>query len=86
MEIHKYLEEVGFLYKVNQEMFLLNEDFLEAKQKVIDFLQENGEIEIKDAKEILNSNRKYLVLLLEHFDEIKLTSRVGDKRVLFKNL
>lgn len=86
IEIHKYLEEAGLLYKVNQEMYLLNEDFLEAKEKIIEFLKKNGEIEIKDAKEILNSNRKYLVLLLEHFDEIKLTSRVGDKRVLFKNL
>ncbi len=83
-QLHEYLEEMGLLYKVNQEMYLTKEDFLYAKNKIIEFLEVNKEIELKDAKNLLNSNRKYLVFLLEHFDEIKLTMRNGDKRVLFK--
>lgn len=82
-QIHEYLEEIGILYKLNPEMYLLKEDFLYVKDKIIEFLKNNGFIELKDAKEILNSNRKYLVILLEHFDELKITRRDGDKRVLF---
>lgn len=83
VQIHEYLEEIGILYKLNPEMYLLKEDFLYAKDKIVEFLKNNGFIELKDAKEILNSNRKYLVILLEHFDELKITRRDGDKRVLF---
>lgn len=82
-QIYEYLEEIGILYKLNPEMYLLKEDFLYAKDKIVEFLKNNGFIELKDAKEILNSNRKYLVILLEHFDELKITRRDGDKRVLF---
>lgn len=82
-QIHEYLEEIGILYKLNPEMYLLKEDFLYAKDKIVEFLKNNGFIELKDVKEILNSNRKYLVILLEHFDELKITRRDGDKRVLF---
>lgn len=82
-QIHEYLEEIGILYKLNPEMYLLKEDFLYAKDKIVEFLKNNGFIELKHAKEILNSNRKYLVILLEHFDELKITRRDGDKRVLF---
>ena len=82
-QIHQYLEDIGILYKLNPEMYLLKEDFLYAKDKIVEFLKNNGFIELKDAKEILNSNRKYLVILLEHFDELKITRRDGDKRVLF---
>lgn len=82
-QIHEYLEEIGILYKLNPEMYLLKEDFLHAKDKIVEFLKNNGFIELKDAKEILNSNRKYLVILLEHFDELKITRRNEDKRVLF---
>lgn len=83
VQIHEYLEEIGILYKLSPEMYLLKEDFLCAKDKIVEFLKNNGFIELKDAKEILNSNRKYLVILLEHFDELKITRRDGDNRVLF---
>lgn len=82
-QIHEYLEDIGILYKLNPEMYLLKEDFLYVKDKIVEFLKNNGFIELKHAKEILNSNRKYLVILLEHFDELKITRRDGDKRVLF---
>lgn len=83
-QIHEYLEESGILYKLSPEMYLLKEDFDYAKNKVIEFLNENKFIEIKDVREILNSNRKYTVILIEHFDEIKVTIREGDKRILYK--
>ncbi len=83
LEIHDYLEESGVLYKVNSEMYLLKEDFIYAKDSIVSFIKSNGYIELKDAKEMLNSNRKYLLFLLEYLDEIKITKREEDKRVLY---
>lgn len=83
LQIHDYLEETDVLYKLNSEMYLLKEDFLYAKDKIIDFIKNNGYIDLKGAKEFLNSNRKYLVILLEHLDELKITLRKDDKRVLY---
>lgn len=82
-QIHDYLEEMDVLYKLNSEMYLLKEDFLYARDKIVDFIKNNGYIDLKNAKEILNSNRKYLVILLEHLDELKVTLRSNDKRVLY---
>ncbi len=80
--VHRYLEETEILYKVSPEMYLLKEDFSNARNLIVDFLKQNGEISLRDAKEILNSNRKYLVTLLEHLDEIKITIRKKDNRIL----
>lgn len=83
MDIHEYLEESGVLYKVNPDMYLLKEDFEYGKEIIVNFIRDNGHIDLKDAKDVLNSNRKYIVFLLEHLDAIRITVRKDDKRVLF---
>ncbi|MFH0924281.1 MAG: selenocysteine-specific translation elongation factor [bacterium] len=46
------------------------------------YLKEHKEISLGDFKDQWNISRKYTIPLLEYFDNIKLTMRVGDKRVL----
>lgn len=81
-DIHNYLLEVGILYKVNHEMYLLREDFIFARDSIINFIKQNGSISLKEVREILNSNRKYLVFILEHLDELRITIRNGENRIL----
>ncbi|MDQ3813486.1 MAG: SelB C-terminal domain-containing protein, partial [Armatimonadota bacterium] len=45
-------------------------------------IQQQGSLAIGDARDLLNSTRKWLVPLLEHYDRIGLTKRVGEVRVL----
>ncbi|MEE9323948.1 MAG: SelB C-terminal domain-containing protein, partial [Dehalococcoidia bacterium] len=33
-------------------------------------------------RDILNTSRKYALALMEHLDQVKITRRVGDERVL----
>ncbi|HHX67709.1 MAG TPA: selenocysteine-specific translation elongation factor [Gallicola sp.] len=63
---------------------LLKEDFEKAKQLLIDYLEKNGSITISEYRDLLKSSRKNILLLLEHFDNIKLTKRLDDIRVLVK--
>ena len=45
-------------------------------------LQEHATLSVAQAREVLNSTRKWLVPLLEHYDRIGVTRRNGDVRIL----
>ena len=54
----------------------------ELKKTVREHLSLKKEMSPTDLKAVLGLSRKYMIPLLEYLDEIKLTIRVGDKRVL----
>ncbi len=54
----------------------------ELKKTVREALSQKKEMSPADLKALLGLSRKYMIPLLEYLDEIKLTIRVGDKRVL----
>jgi len=54
------------------------------QEKLVAFLAKRGEVTVPEFKEMTGLSRKYIIPLLEHFDAVKLTLRVGDKRVLRK--
>ena len=54
----------------------------ELKKKVTDHLEKHKEMMPSDFKNITGVSRKYMIPLLEYFDETKLTIRSGDKRLL----
>lgn len=63
--------------------FVLTKERLEEGALILKkHLQENGTLSIGEARELLNSTRKWLVPLLEHYDRIGLTRRAGEGRVL----
>ena len=55
--------------------------FNEMVLKVQGQLKKTGKITVAEARDSLGSSRKYVLALLEHMDELKLTKRVGDERV-----
>jgi selenocysteine-specific elongation factor len=48
------------------------------------YLEQQGEITAGAFRDLLHISRKYAIPLLEHFDNQRLTVRMGDKRVLRK--
>ena len=52
------------------------------KQQVTDFLKKNKEMSPSDFKTIFDISRKYTIPILEYLDEIKLTIRSENKRIL----
>ncbi|WP_050606807.1 selenocysteine-specific translation elongation factor [Clostridium niameyense] len=81
--VYEALLEEGILFKVNEECVLLTEFYNEAKERVTNFINENGSITVAQFRDMMNTSRKYSLAILEHFDGIKLTKRDGDKRTLF---
>lgn len=74
---------MNLLVKLSEDILFHIDSYNKAKQLLEAYFTENKEITLAEYRDILNTSRKYIVPLLEHFDAIKLTRRVGDKRVLF---
>ncbi len=72
----------GGVVKVAQDMYFHRDMIEELKERATSFLRRHQEMGPSDFKSELNLSRKYLIPLLEYLDQIKLTIRKGDKRVL----
>ncbi len=72
----------GKVVKVKSDMYLAARHIEGLKSLVKEQLTRRKEMLPSDFKEVTGLSRKYMIPLLEYLDEIKLTIRSGDKRVL----
>jgi selenocysteine-specific elongation factor len=76
------LVEKGTLVKIKEEFYFDSDAVAKLKEELVAFLRENKEVAISQFKDITKSSRKYSTPLIEYFDKIRVTIRVGDKRIL----
>lgn len=74
----------GSVVRVSTEIFYAASALDAIRQKLISHLQQHAEIIPAEFRELTGLSRKFMIPLLEHFDNEKLTIRTGDKRVLRK--
>ena len=72
----------GVLIKAKEDLYFHTDSINFLKDKLITFLQEQGEITTPQFKEMTQASRKYVIPLLEYFDANHVTLRVGDSRKL----
>jgi len=72
----------GKVVKVKGDMYFSGARIDELKRTVRDHLSLKKEMSPVDFKAVFGLSRKYMIPLLEYLDDIKLTIRMGDKRVL----
>ena len=70
--------------KVKGDVFYAPGAVAEIREKLIGYLREKGEIAPNDFRELTGLSRKFMIPLLEYFDQERLTIRLGDKRMLRK--
>ncbi|KRQ86004.1 Selenocysteine-specific elongation factor [Caloramator mitchellensis] len=80
--VFEAIVDFGILVKIDEEIYITKENYDNARQMVIDFIKNEGSITAAQFRDMINASRKYAVAILEHFDSIKLTKRVEDKRIL----
>jgi selenocysteine-specific elongation factor len=78
------LMDNGELIKIAEDCIFTKEHYENSKIIVYNYIKENGSIAASTARDAFNTSRKFSVALLEHFDGIKLTKRVENDRVLYK--
>jgi selenocysteine-specific elongation factor len=79
------LVEEGRLVKVKEDLFFDTEAIDNLRDRLIHYLQENGEISTPQFKEMTGATRKYVIPLIEYFDAQNVTIRIGDIRKLRKS-
>jgi selenocysteine-specific elongation factor len=70
------------LVRVNESVLLTPKAFNAMKEWVVARIQANGQTTAAEVRDQFNTSRKYAVGLLEYLDELHITKRVGDARVL----
>jgi selenocysteine-specific elongation factor len=72
----------GKLVKVKEDLYFHKQAIEGIKQKLVQWLKKNGEINTAEFKDLTQTSRKYTIPLLEYFDATQVTIRVEDKRIL----
>ena len=81
-DVYEDLLHQGLLVSLGDDIVFAQPRYEAAKQLVIDTITAHGPLTAATVKEALDSSRRYTIPLLEHFDEIGLTRREGNHRVL----
>lgn len=83
-EILSYLLAQGILVKLDDNIYIHSMVFEKGRDKVVAYIQEKGEITLGEARDILDSSRKYVLPFLNRLDKDRVTRRVEDKRILYR--
>lgn len=81
-EIHSYMLYNSFFVELAEGNFMLRGFFLESEKKIKEYLEKNRRITLAEARDLLQINRKSILLILEKLDENGITKRVGEYREL----
>lgn len=76
----------GKLVKISETLYFERRLIDDLTASVVAVMKDKGEIDAPGFKELTGLTRKFSIPILEYFDRIKLTIRVGDARVLRKKM
>ena len=84
--LHMLIDEKSIV-KTKDDLYFDAKKIDDLKQKLVNFLKEKESITTPDFKGLTGSvSRKYVIPLIEYFDSINLTIRVGDTRQLRRKI
>lgn len=78
----KLMMQTGEIVKLKDDILLHRDAIAEAAETARRLCREKGEVAPSEFRDAMKTSRKYVIPLLEHLDEIGVTARQGDKRVL----
>jgi selenocysteine-specific elongation factor len=80
-EVIASLVDSGELVKLEETLYYSRATYDEMVARVLQTIDEQGDINVAAMRDIFGTTRKYAIPLLEHLDDQKITRRVGDVRV-----
>jgi selenocysteine-specific elongation factor len=78
----RILSEQQRLVRVEQDLYFHAEAVAAAREKLVAYIKEKGGLESVQFKYVLDTSRKYAIPLLDYFDKIGVTRRMGYTRLL----
>jgi len=83
-ELLQVLVDQQKLVRLKGDLFYHHEILERIEHELRTYLEAKSEITAAEFRDLLQISRKYAIPLLEHFDNQRMTMRIGDKRVLRK--
>ncbi len=80
--VYQALVDLGEIRPLNAEVVYAQAEYAQFTQAIVQYLRQHKTINAAQVRDLLNTSRKYAIALLEHLDDLKITRRVGDERVL----
>ncbi len=74
----------GEIIKLNDEIYIDRSNYNKALDILTNHIGHNGSIVVAEYRDLLDTNRKVALGILEYFDQMKITKRDGDTRILFQ--
>jgi selenocysteine-specific elongation factor len=81
-QIVESMSESGKLKKITYQYYMHSSHWDEAMQRFQGHMDKQGRITLAEYRDLLNTSRKYAVLILEYLDQQKITAMVDDARIL----
>ncbi|MBS3783028.1 MAG: selenocysteine-specific translation elongation factor [Anaerolineae bacterium] len=81
-DVFRVLLRRGELVQASPDVVFLSETYEDMVSQIRTWIERKGSITLAEVRDRFNSSRKYAQALLEHLDEVEITKRVGDRRVL----
>jgi selenocysteine-specific elongation factor len=70
--------------KLSDDVVFSAEAYDDMVGKVTSYVGDHGKVTLAEVRDMFKTSRKYVQALLEHMDREKITRRVGDERVLYR--
>jgi selenocysteine-specific elongation factor len=83
-DVFMLLVDEGVLLKIKEDLYYHADNITDIRNRMVEFLRENGEMTTPQFKDMTGASRKFLIPLLEYFDSKNVTIRIGDIRKLRK--
>ncbi len=71
----------GTLVRLDEQIYMHREFYDKGLELALDLIDKNGQMTLAEFRDATGTSRKYALALLEYFDRVKLTKKVGDARV-----
>jgi selenocysteine-specific elongation factor len=81
-ELLAYLEAEGQVARTRAGVVYAREAMDEMVEQTTRWCREHGDVSLAQVRDLFATSRKYAQAFLEHLDEMRITRRVGDVRVL----
>ncbi len=81
-EVLELLVREQALVKISEDLYFQGRAMIDLQEQLVAFIRKEGEIDAPRFKNLTGLTRKFFIPLLEYFDRIKVTIRVGDRRLL----
>ncbi len=81
-ELLAHLIEEKAVVKVSETVVFSASAYRDMVDKIVAHTRQHGKITVADGRDLFGTSRKYVLPLLEHLDQQRVTRRVGDERVL----